>query len=115
MTRDEVVQFFERQQQYWDARDAAALTAAHHEHGKLVSPLFRTVEGRPAILESYRALFTMFPDWTYQGDPVVVDGVRVAQPFHVQATHTGEFMGVPGTGRRVDIHGVRIFEMRDGL
>ena len=57
----------------------------------------------------------MFPDWTYTGDPVMVDGLRVAQPFQVEATHGGDFMGVPGTGRRVEIQGVRVFEMRDGL
>jgi predicted ester cyclase len=57
----------------------------------------------------------MFPDWSYEGEPVIVDGLKVVQPFAVQATHTGDFMGVPGTGRRVGVHGVRIFEMRDGL
>jgi predicted ester cyclase len=115
MTRDDVLRFFDAQREAWASRDAAALTAAHHEHGTIISPIFRTVAGRKEILDSYRALFAMFPDWTYTGDPVLVDGLRVAQPFHVEATHGGDFMGVAGTGRRVEIQGVRVFEMRDGL
>ena len=45
----------------------------------------------------------------------MVDGDRVAQQFIVHATHTAEFMGLPGSGRKFDIEGVRLFEMKDGL
>ena len=115
MTRQDAEAFFERQQAAWNSRDAAMLTEAHAEDGTIVSPIFRTVHGRREILESYRSLFTTFPDWEYIGQQLLVDGDRIAQQFLVHATHSGEFMGIPGSGRAFDIQGVRLFEMKNGL
>ena len=39
----------------------------------------------------------------------------MAQAFVIHATHTGTFMGLPGTGRRVEVEGVCFFEMSEGL
>lgn len=115
MTHDDVVAFFLRQQEHWQARSPEGLANGHAEEGSLVSPIFRSLHGRPAILQSYRKLFQTFPDWTYVPEQLLVDGPQVAQPFHVTATHVGPFMGLEGTGRRVEIHGVRLMEMTDGF
>src|SRR5262245_42406381 len=115
MTRDDAVKFFAEQQAEWNARDAEALARRHTPDGTIVSPIFRTVHGSDDILRSYQSLFTTFPDWHYVGEQLVVDGDRLAQQFVVQATHAAEFMGLPGSGRKFDIQGVRIFEMKDGL
>ncbi len=111
MTREQVLEFFARQQDDWNRRDAEALADGHSAEGTLVSPIFRTVVGRAAILGSYRSLFQIFPDWTYAGEELLVDGDRVAQAFFVSATHVGEFMGLAGSGRKFQIQGVRLFTM----
>ena len=115
MKHEDAVRFFAIQQEHWNTRDASALAQTHTEDSTIISPIFRTVQGRPDILKSYRALFTTFPDWEYVGQQLLVDGDRVAQEFLVNATHSGEFMGLPGSGRKFAIQGVRLFEMRDGL
>jgi steroid delta-isomerase-like uncharacterized protein len=115
MTHDDAVTFFGLQQEAWNARDAESLARGHTEDGTVISPIFRTVRGRDEILKSYHSLFETFPDWQYIGQQLVVDGDRVAQPFVVHATHTGVFMGLPGSGRTFDIQGVLLFEMRNGL
>jgi steroid delta-isomerase-like uncharacterized protein len=115
MSRDDAVAFFGLQQQRWNDRDADALARSHSEDGTVVSPIFRTVQGRPEILASYRTLFATFPDWHYIGQQLLVDGDHVAQQFLVNATHSGEFMGIPGSGRKFEIQGVRLIEMKDGL
>lgn len=115
MTHEQVRGFFSRQQEHWRTRDAGKLAEGHAEDGVLVSPIFRTVRGRPAIRASYESLFTIFPDWEYRAEGLLVDGDRVAEPFSVAATHVGEFMGLAGCGRRFEIQGVRLFEMRNGL
>lgn len=115
MTRDDVVKFFAEQQAEWNARDAEALARRHTPDGTIVSPIFRTVHGTEDILKSYRSLFATFPDWQYIGQQPLVDGNRLAQQFVVHATHSAEFMGLPGSGRKFDIQGVRIFEMKEGL
>jgi steroid delta-isomerase-like uncharacterized protein len=115
MTHDEAVRFFADQQNEWNARDAVALARRHAADGVVVSPIFRTVHGTDEILGSYRSLFATFPDWQYVGEQLLVDGNRVAQQFVVHATHSAEFMGLPGSGRKFEIEGVRLFEMKGGL
>jgi steroid delta-isomerase-like uncharacterized protein len=115
MTHEEAVKFFADQQQEWARRDSEALTRRHLDDGVIISPIFRTVEGRADILDSYVSLFTTFPDWTYVAQQLLVDGDRVAQEFTVHATHSGTFMGLPPTGRKFAIRGVILFEMKRGL
>jgi len=112
---DPVTVVLKAHQDAWEARSPEALTRTHHEDGVIVSPLFRTVRGRPAIRQTYEHLFAIFPDWHYQPRQAVVQDSRVAQAFVVQATHSGNFMGLAGTGRRVEIEGVCFFEFSDGL
>lgn len=115
MTDQETQELFARQSEFWKARDARALAACHTPDGVLVSPIFRTVTGAEAILQSYRSLFQLFPDWTYQSEDLLIHGNRVAEPFSAQATHVGEFMGLAGTKKKFQIEGVRLFELRDNL
>jgi steroid delta-isomerase-like uncharacterized protein len=115
MTRDQIVAFFAARQRAWDANDADALGRTHAERGTVESPIFATVTGREEITETYHALFRVFAGWRLVSDPILIDGDRVAQPFTATATHTGEFMGLPGTGRKFEIHGVLLFELHDGL
>jgi len=44
----------------------------------------------------------------------LVDGDRVAVVFETTMTHSGEIMGVPGTGKRLSIRGVDISRWQDG-
>jgi len=115
MTRDEIRDFFKEREAAWRDRDPERLAIGHAEFGTVVSPMFTTVKGRDQILATYRSLFRTFPDWDLVGEEPLVDGDRVAQPFIVKATHTEEFLGFPGTGRRFEIQGVRLFQMKDGL
>ena len=115
MTREQIVAFFEGRHQAWLNRDADGLGAFHAEQGTIESPKFGRRQGRHAIADSYRALFTTFPDWDFQGEELLIDGDRVCQPFTATATHVGTFMGLDGTNRKVKIQGVRLFTMADGL
>jgi len=115
MTREEMLVFFEGRQQAWLNRDADGLGAFHAENGTLESPMFGHRQGRQAIADSYRALFAIFPDWDFQGEELLIDGDRVAQPFTAGATHVGTFMGIDGTNRRFKIQGVRLFTMAEAL
>ena len=115
MNRHEILAFFEGRQAAWKNRDASGLGAFHTEDGTIESPMFGRRQGRPAITDSYRALFATFPDWDFQGEELLIDAERVCQPFTATATHVGTFMGIDGTNRRFKIQGVRLFTMNDGL
>ena len=114
MTPERIREFFATQQKHWRDRNAAALAEGHTADGTIISPIFRTVTGARDIAVSYTTLFDIFPDWDFTGEDLLIDGERVAQPFSVSATHEGEFMGLAGSGKRFNIHGVRMFTMRDG-
>lgn len=115
MTGGGMLSFVEARREAWRRRDAVTLALGHTDHGTLVSPIFSKVQGRAAIRRSYESLFQSFPDWTHADELPLVDGDRVAWPFVARATHSGRFMGLDGTGRRCEIHGVSLMEMSDGL
>ena len=99
----------------WAFRDPVVLAAGYTEDAVVSSPMFPHAEGRKAIELSFVALFRVFPDWEITCEPACVSGSRAIQLCTVRATHRGEFMGIPGSGRRVEFDCVLIFDMRDGL
>lgn len=115
MTRDEIAAFVNRHADAWNRRSPDALCLDHAEDGIVVSPMFGRVEGRPQICSSYASLFAVFPDWEIRFEPPIVDGSRVAVPFSVSATHIGDFLGLPGTGRRCAFTGASLYELDPGM
>jgi steroid delta-isomerase-like uncharacterized protein len=115
MTRDAIRAFFADRQVEWKRHDADALANGYTDDSEVLSPMFGNLYGRRAICEAFRSLFKIFPDWDLRIEDLLIDDDRVAQIFAVNATHVGEFMGIAGTNRRFEIHGVRLCTMRDGL
>jgi predicted ester cyclase len=113
MTRDEIIAMFTRRLEYWRMADATSLAAAHAPTGTIISPMFGTVSGRPAIDAAYAHLFKVFHDWTIDSSHLLVDGNRVAQFYEGHSTHAGEMFGVQATGRRIATRGVFFFELDD--
>lgn len=115
MTRQNIAAFLARRQDHWTMRDAAALAADHAEDGVVHSPIFGKVVGRSEIEKSYRHLFTVFADWAFDAEDLIIEGDRAVQLFRVTATHTSELFGVQATNRRFEIHGALIFDFHDEL
>ena len=114
MTRDEANVLFAARDAMWGSGDIHALASLHAEDGIIISPLFGTIKGLPAIEKSYRQIFKIFNDLTLTTEEIVADGDRVAQFFSTRATHTSEVFGIPATGRKFEIQGVLIFSFEDG-
>jgi steroid delta-isomerase-like uncharacterized protein len=113
MTRDELQVLLDRHADAWNRHDVEGLAARHAEDGILVSPMFGLVEGRSKIARTYASLFAIFPDWEIRFDPPIIDGARLAYAFTVFATQEGEFMGMPGTGKRCTFDGVSLVRVTD--
>ncbi len=71
--------------------------------------------GRAAIVDYYRAYLGGFPDLRGEVELIVAEGDLVAHRARVSGTHKGEFMGAPATGQQVDIHGMIMSRMVDGM
>jgi steroid delta-isomerase-like uncharacterized protein len=115
MTRAEFQAIVDRFQQAFDRRDPVALASFHTEDGVVESPMFATLRGRKAIEDSQRAFFLAFPDAAQTIDQVVIDPPHIALFATMQATHVNEFFGLPGTGRRIEFRGGRLFRMEGDL
>jgi steroid delta-isomerase-like uncharacterized protein len=60
-------------------------------------------------------LAAAFTDVEYEIVHVVGEEEIIAAFVHVRMTHTGDFAGIPPTGRRVSTSGATFFHVRDGL
>ncbi len=55
-----------------------------------------------------------FPDLQFEIEDLVADGDRVASRMTARATHTGEYLGMPATGRPVSCSVFGVARVADG-
>lgn len=66
--------------------------------------------GREGARLFYQGFFAAFPDARVTIEDLVSEDDKVACRFTIDATHRGEFRGVPATERRVSFGGITIFQ-----
>ena len=64
--------------------------------------------------EAAKALFAAFSSICVAVEDTIVEGDRVVERHAVRAVHTGEFMGVPATGKQVCWMENNIYRIKDG-
>lgn len=70
--------------------------------------------GRDGLREFLRAFQTAFPDLTWTVQNLIAQDDTVAAWSVWEGTHSGEFMGIPATGRRVSVEAWTFDRFRDG-
>ncbi len=74
--------------------------------------------GVPSGLAGEKAWFAMlhaaFPDGKTTVEDIVAEGDKVVVRGKMVGTQKGEFMGIPATGKRVEIHGIDISRFQNG-
>ena len=60
----------------------------------------------------YNALWAAFPDSHLEFDDIVIQGDRLAARFTFSGTQRGEFLGIPPTGKKITVQGMRFFKFR---
>jgi steroid delta-isomerase-like uncharacterized protein len=55
-----------------------------------------------------------FPDWHSTFEELVAEGDRVAERWTGRGTHRGELMGIPPTGKRVEVPGSVFYRIVEG-
>ena len=74
----------------------------------------RLPAGRPGIKVLGQVVSGAFPDVQATVDELLADGDRVIERTSALATHTGEFNGIPATGKKVAWTEIHIYRMEDG-
>lgn len=69
------------------------------------------LEGHKQVLAMFRSAF---PDLHVTVDDVIAEGDITALVWHGDATHKGDLMGIPGTGKPVHVTGMDILRLENG-
>ena len=72
-------------------------------------------DGREANRQFWAAFFTGLPDLSATMEDLVMSGDRVVGRFVYRGTHTGELMGIPASGKPVEMRSIDIWRAEDGM
>lgn len=72
------------------------------------------VQDREGIKQVEMASRAALPDIRYSMHRLMAEGDMVAYHWTAEATHQGELMGIPATGRRIAAQGMVFSRIRDG-
>ena len=70
-------------------------------------------QGKEGVLELFRMYRVAFPDLRMEADDVIAAGDKVVARVTATATQTGEFMGMPASGKAVEIQLIDIMRFDD--
>ena len=68
---------------------------------------------KAGVKDFFRMQLAAFPDMHMHVEDVVVDGDKVVARVRYTGTQRGEFMGMPATGKSVDVQLIDIFRFGD--
>lgn len=69
--------------------------------------------GKEGVLTFFRMYIAAFPDLRMEPQDVLSSGDKVVARVRATGTHQGEFLGIPATGRSVDVQLIDIIRFGD--
>ena len=70
--------------------------------------------GREGVKQFFGMMREAFDGFRFDVEDIVVEGDKGAARVTMKGTHSGEFMGVPATGKQVNVSAIDIFRLADG-
>jgi steroid delta-isomerase-like uncharacterized protein len=71
--------------------------------------------GPQSMIDAVQRLRTAFPDLGITVEDMIAEGDRICTRTTMSGTHTGDFWGMPTTGKAFSIQGIDICRFKDGL
>jgi steroid delta-isomerase-like uncharacterized protein len=121
LDRQFVEDFARRYDEAWESGDGARVAELCAEDVVWVDPaLPEALRGRDAVRGFVEATYRMVPDVRFEmPEPpyTAPSGSRVIVPYRMSGTMTGpwEYMDLAPTGRRFEVDGIDVWDMRDGV
>jgi steroid delta-isomerase-like uncharacterized protein len=106
-----------QKRRYFDAFNAADLDAIDELFAReyvLHMAGSADVRGADTLKQMVATSLASLSEATLRVDDMVAEGDKVATRWTMTAIHSGNFMGVPATGRRLSMHGVIVDRFVDG-
>lgn len=107
LARDYFTAFLTADEAWWNAHIAPGFR--RHDPG-----LPFEVVGPAGVKQLAAALLPGIPDLALPIEDVVAEGDKVLVRLRVKGSHGGDLMGVPATGRPIDIAVMDLFVIQDG-
>ena len=101
-------------EELWSQGDLGAIPELVAENFVDHHPLPGSPPGREGLVALITTWRTAFPDMREACEDLIAEGDKVVGRFIMRGTHSGEFMGVPPTGRSVTMSGIDIVRVAGG-
>jgi len=101
--------------QFWNSGDIEGIVAFYDDEIVWKNmALEESYEGKAEVRGFLTRLFTAIPDLMFTVDFKIARGDNVSEQWSVRGTHLGTFMGIPATGRPVEIRALSMVTLREG-
>jgi steroid delta-isomerase-like uncharacterized protein len=93
---------------------ADEIFAADYQHHDPANPDPRPMIGSQAVKDHLTSLKSAFPDLIFDIDDIVAEGDSIVVRWTARGTNTGDYFGMPATGKPIEITGMNTWVTRDG-
>jgi steroid delta-isomerase-like uncharacterized protein len=101
--------------QFWNSGDIEGIVGFYDDEIVWTNVALEEVyRGKDEVRAFLTRLFTAIPDLRFTVHHKIARGDNVAEQWTVEGTHLGSFMGIPATGRPVEIRALSMVTMRGG-
>jgi steroid delta-isomerase-like uncharacterized protein len=93
---------------------ADEIFASDYQHHDPANPDPRPMIGSQAVKDHLTSLRGAFPDLVFQVDDMLAEDDDIVVRWTVRGTNTGDYFGMPATGKPIEITGMNTWRTRDG-
>lgn len=114
MSHEENKQIVRRYQEIYNSNDLERLTEVVSEDlltPKIMPGMKPSLEGGKQV---HRTTLIGMPDWHTAINDLIAEEDKVVARITMTGTHTGDFWGIPATGKRVEFTGIYIVRIAGG-
>jgi steroid delta-isomerase-like uncharacterized protein len=87
---------------------------AHLLHADYVNHNRYAQPGKEGSVGIFAEFLSAFADFRVEVDEVIEAGQTVVGRYTYRGRHTGTFMGIPPSGKQIEMHSIDIWRIRDG-
>jgi steroid delta-isomerase-like uncharacterized protein len=69
---------------------------------------------KAGVRRSFESLLSAFPDLRFEVEDIFAADDKGVARIRITGTHEGEFIGIPATGRPIDVRGIDIIRFAEG-
>lgn len=94
---------------------ADEIFAADYKHHDPANPDPRPMIGPQAVRDHLIGLKGAFPDLVFDVDDMVDNGSEIIVRWTARGTNTGDYFGIPASGKPIEITGMNTWATQDGM